>query len=66
MINYTDYSDYGQKVLQLAAEVAELMDPEKDYTKKEVVTHLNKIKNWAYNLKRDVIAEPADSSYWRP
>ena len=66
LINYTDYSDYGQEVLQLAAEIAELMDPEKDYTKKEVVTRLNRVKNWAYILKRNVIAEPVDSSYWGP
>ena len=65
MITYTEESDYGQAVQQLMGEIAELMDTEKEYSKKEILSHLNKIKNWSYNLKRDVIAIPADDSFWR-
>lgn len=64
MIEYNEDTYYGQAILNLLGEVAELQDPNKPYTKKEVLTHLRCIKNWAFDLERRVRYEPADSQYF--
>lgn len=65
-IMYADDSDYGQQILQIMAELAELMDEEKLYTKNEICSRLRKIKNWSYNLVGMVQETPATDDFYNP
>ena len=65
-IMYADDSDYGQDILQIMGELAMLMEEDKLYTKNEICSHLNKIKNWAYNLKQRVMDTLAGDDYFNP
>lgn len=63
-ITYTEETDYGQDVLQLAGEIASLMEPEGEYTKRQIMIALRKIKNWSYSLERKVVSTPFEDEYF--
>ena len=63
-ITYAEETDYGQEVLQLVGEISSLMDTDHEYTKREIMVALRKIKNWSYSLERRVVSTPFDDPYF--
>ena len=63
-IIFADETDYGQDVLQLVGEISSLMDADKEYTKREIMIALRKIKNWSYSLERRIVSTPFDDVYF--
>ena len=59
-IRFDEDTIYGQDLLVLAAEVAELMDPDKLYSKTEIYQHLYRMKNWAGNIISDLRSSGKD------
>lgn len=63
-IIYADETDYGQDVLQLVGEISSLMDQDKEYTKKEIMAALRRVKNWSYSLERKIVSTPFNDEYF--
>lgn len=64
-IKYSEETDYGQDVLQLVGEISSLMDLDKEYTKKEILEALRKIKNWSSSVERKVRFTQFEDDYFK-